>query len=138
MKHLKKFQTNSDYQTFKGSSDWITPNISVIVEDDTIMFEPFTDVVSLITFTINRVEYRAEEGMTFYDWAMSEYYDDLCRLTISGAYDLKDDIINLNINPGMQYQIVYGSGFLIIPSIHTDTIIQPISYIADTSSVGGQ
>ena len=46
MKHLKKFQTNADYQTFKSSSDWVTQNVSVIVEDDTIMFNPLASAVS--------------------------------------------------------------------------------------------
>lgn len=32
MKYLKRFQTNADYQTFKGGGDWVTPNVSTIEE----------------------------------------------------------------------------------------------------------
>lgn len=73
MKHLKKFQTNADYQAFRGGGDWVTPNVSVIVEDDTIMFEPFADAVSLITFTVHMTEYQTKEGMTWEEWCDSEY-----------------------------------------------------------------
>lgn len=78
MKYLKKFQTNADYQAFKNSSDYITPNISVIKEnvsgnDFNIMFEPFVGTVSLIIFTINDVGHQAEEGMTWQEWCDSEY-----------------------------------------------------------------
>lgn len=78
MKYLKKFQTNADYQAFKNSSDWITPNISVIKEnvsgnDFIVVFEPFVSATSLITFTINDVGHQAEEGMTWQEWCGSEY-----------------------------------------------------------------
>lgn len=73
MKYLKKFQTNADYQSFKSSGDWITPNVSVIADDDTIVFEPFVGATSLITFTVDGVEYQAEEGMYWIEWCYSEY-----------------------------------------------------------------
>lgn len=131
MKYLKKFQTNTDYQTFKSSSEYVEPNVSVIENDNTIFYEPVKSP-TLITFTVNGAEYQAEEGMTFYDWAMSEYYDSSCRLTL-GFYNLRDDIIQSNISPGDSRDIVYGAGATITPSIFTDTIIQPITYIIDFS-----
>lgn len=73
MKYIKKFQTNADYQTFKNGSDYVTPNVSVIVEDDTIMFNPLASAVSLITFTVDAISYSAEEGMTWKEWCNSEY-----------------------------------------------------------------
>lgn len=84
---------------------------------------------ALITFYIYQVECQAVEGMTFYDWAMSDYYDSSCGLTLSAIDNLRNDIINNNVNPGDSLIIVYGPGAQIIPTISTDTIIQPISYM---------
>lgn len=134
MKYLKKFQTNADYQTFKSSSEYVAPNISVIENDHMIFYEPIKPP-TLITFTVNGAEYQAEEGMTFYDWAMSEYYDSSCRLNL-GFDNLRDDIIQRNVSSGDSRGIVYGGGASITPSIHTDTIIQPISYIVNFSHFG--
>lgn len=58
MKYLKKFQTNADYQAFKNSSDWITPNISVIKEntsgnDFIVVFEPFVNTTTRGSYTVN-------------------------------------------------------------------------------------
>ena len=38
MKYLKKFQTNADYQTFKGGSNWVKPNLSAIEEDNGLFY----------------------------------------------------------------------------------------------------
>lgn len=143
MKYLKKFQTNADYQAFKNSSDWVTPNISVIKEnvsgnDFNIVFEPFASPAALFTFTVNGNEYQAEEGMTFYDWALSEYYDISCNLTTSVVYDLRNDIINFNISSDYSAVIYWGGGVPIEPSIYTDTIIQPVSYMPNVGGFQGQ
>lgn len=100
------------------------------------MFEPFAGAISLITFTINGTEYQAEEGMTFYDWAMSEYFDDSCPLFLSTllGYNLRDGIIQQNVSSGDAIRILYGAGGSLTPSIDTDTLIQQISYIYN---VGG-
>lgn len=73
MKYLKKFQTNADYQAFKSSNDYITPNVSVITKDDTIVFEPFVVPAAVFTFTVNGNQYQAEEGMTWQQFVDSEY-----------------------------------------------------------------
>lgn len=89
MKYLKKFQTNADYQMYKGGGDYVTPNVSIITEDDTIVFEPFINTPSLITFTITTypknpikpgTEYKyetivceAENGMNWIQWCNSKY-----------------------------------------------------------------
>jgi hypothetical protein len=85
---------------------------------------------NLITFTINGTEYQAEEGMTFYDWAISEYYDNSCNLVVIGldGAHLRDNIINGNVSLDDSLDISYSS-VPIIPHITTDTIIQPISYM---------
>ena len=90
---------------------------------------------NLITFYVDSRAYQAEAGMTFYDWAMSEYYDESCYLAIALSCnpDLRNDIINANVSPGDSIAIFSRSGIPITPYIHTDTIIQPISYMLDVS-----
>lgn len=139
MKYLKKFQTNSDYQAFKGSSDWITPNLSAIEHNDTVFYEKFTPPI--LTFTINGTEYQAEEGMTFYDWAMSDYFNTSCPLnmTMLSYPNLRDCIIGEGISASDSVHIGYGAGGAsVTPNIFTDTIIQPISYMPDFSGFDGQ
>lgn len=91
-------------------------------------------VKNLITFTVDDVEYQAEEGMTFYDWAMSDYYDDSCGLSVISAmgYNLRNGIIEGNVSPGDAISIVNMVGISITPNINTDTIIQPISYMVNS------
>ena len=38
MKYLKKFNESSEYDAFKGSEDYILPNVSYIVASDTVMY----------------------------------------------------------------------------------------------------
>lgn len=61
MKHLKKFQTNADYQAFRGGGDWVTPNISIIVEDDSIVYEPLVEVKTINYIRISYEEYAPDE-----------------------------------------------------------------------------
>lgn len=119
------------YASNNGYDDYNATN-----EDDTYIYEVVIEIQkSLITFTINGNEYQAEDGMTFYDWALSEYYDSSCNLflIVGGNDKLKDTIINTNISPDESFTIFYGSGGMpIIPRIYTDTIIQSISYTPDS------
>jgi hypothetical protein len=97
--------------------------------------------VNLITFTIDEIEYQAEEGMTFYDWALSEYYDSSCLLHLNnGCYNFRNDIIEGNVSSDDIIHISYGNigaPALIKPEIYTNTIIQPISYVIDRSNYEG-
>jgi hypothetical protein len=40
MKHLKLFANEADYQAFKGSEDYVLPNVSYIVETEDVSFDP--------------------------------------------------------------------------------------------------
>lgn len=137
MKHIKKFQTNADYEIFKDSSNWIIPNISHLSENDNIVFGQFIPSSptqkTLIIFTVNGIEYQAEEAMTFYDWALSDYFDSSCNLSICFDGGLRNEIIEYNISSGDSCVIMYGAGSPLRPSIDTDTIIQPISYMPNFS-----
>jgi hypothetical protein len=136
MKYIKKFSKNTDYQAFINGDNYITPNICYVTESKGLKFKSKEKSGPvLITFTINGTEYQAEEGMTFYDWAISEYFDSSCNLN-SPVYNgnLRDAIIQGNISSSNSYPIYYGGGFPVTPSISTNTIIQPISY---TVNLGG-
>ena len=134
MKYLKVFKTTSEQQSYLNG-DIITPSVTITRDNESTInyvsevIRGEDNVCNLIIFTINGTEYQAEEGMTFYDWALSEYFDSSCNLKLSVGNDtLKDNIINYNISPSDSFSIFYGAGLSIIPYIHTDTIIQPISY----------
>lgn len=83
MKYLKKFSTESEYQTFKNGDDWVTPNVSAIEEDNGLFYN---EIPKLISFTVYcggdgfTKEYTAEEGMTWEEWINSGKYDTSNRL----------------------------------------------------------
>ena len=41
MKYLKKFEKTSEYDDFKNGSEWVTPNVSYIVEHSSLNFQPY-------------------------------------------------------------------------------------------------
>lgn len=41
MKYLKKFENTSQFEDFKKSSEWITPNVSYVVETSKCSFQPY-------------------------------------------------------------------------------------------------
>lgn len=41
MKYLKQFANESDYQAFKESEEYITPNVSYVVENSGVSFSPY-------------------------------------------------------------------------------------------------
>ena len=78
MKHLKKFQTNADYQAFKSSSDYVTPNVSLVTGNKELFYNK--KEITIISFhtvqTIYNIKtsHTALSGMTWNDWINSEYY----------------------------------------------------------------
>lgn len=40
MKYLKYFTNESDYNTFKTGSDYVTPNVSYAVDSDKVFYGP--------------------------------------------------------------------------------------------------
>lgn len=66
MKYLKKFQTNADYQTFKGSDDWITPNVSLIEEEIPVV------IYSIAPITLIEGE-NGELGVALYEYLNGKY-----------------------------------------------------------------
>ena len=81
MKYLKKFSTESDYQTFKSSSEYIKPNVSAI-EDSTSSPVQYNPVKPTFTIICNESEMKLDwtsktlefiPGMTWGEWVDSEY-----------------------------------------------------------------
>ena len=77
MKYINKFSTNADYQAFTEGGGYVTPNVCYVDETDGIIMKPYDDGEdsdgNLITFTIDDIEYQAEEGMTWGEWVNSKY-----------------------------------------------------------------
>lgn len=86
MKYIRRFKVSSDYEAFKNSDDYITPNIVYINENSNLYLQPYVNNGeesggNLIIFYIadsigirpNFTEYTAIEGMTWGEWVDSEY-----------------------------------------------------------------
>ena len=82
---------------------------------------------TLITFTVNGTEYQAEEGMTFYDWGMSKYYDSSINLL---AGDLFAETFNESCQTfgNTSTQCYSKGGISYSPNILLNSVIQPITY----------
>lgn len=79
MKYLTEFQTIADYQAFKNSSDWVTPNVSIIKENvsgngSNIIFEKFVNTDDSITFPVYLVEGdNGQLGIDVYNYLQIKY-----------------------------------------------------------------
>jgi hypothetical protein len=110
--------TVTSYNNYEGiPSGWTVVNDGEESDDN------------LITFYINSVEAHAEEGMTFYDWILSDYFDTANPYGIAGQ-NIYADVREFVREYGLEYTIIYTkSGFEFNPNIHTtDTIIDGQSY----------
>lgn len=91
MKYLKKFQTNADYQTFKGSSDYVTPNLSAIVESTPVII--FNSVHFQLQFPITLIEgENGELGTALYDYLLEKYG------TVTGGHQTVPETFILHID----------------------------------------
>ena len=71
MKYLKKFNLRSDYNDYVAS-DFIKPNVSFIVEDKDVEYNPNEDN-GIRSFTFYNKEFNFEEGMTWEEFINSPY-----------------------------------------------------------------
>ena len=104
---------------------------SVLGDINSILESIINGGKSMITFYINGTEHQAEEGMTWEEWIISDYYDsnDLY-LAIDLLTPLKDAV---NDYLGMDISIVWGGGYGFIPDISLqDIIISETDYVAQT------
>lgn len=70
MKYLKYFEKDSDYQSFINSSNVELPNVSYTVDADMIYYNVEKKI---LTFIYENVTYEFVEGMTWKEWAKSDY-----------------------------------------------------------------
>jgi hypothetical protein len=75
MRYLKRFKATEEYNSFKNSTEYIEPNVSVIEDltnsNTTIHYNPY--IPPIITFYVSNTAYEAVEGMTWEQWINSEY-----------------------------------------------------------------
>lgn len=80
-KYLKLFKNESDYQTFRGGGEWITPNVSLIETNSSgesipqIIYHKYEPIIHHMYITMSNTIYDIiyEEGMTWGEWINSEY-----------------------------------------------------------------
>jgi hypothetical protein len=108
MKYINKFSTNADYQAFTEGGGYVTPNICYVTELKGLKFKPKEKYVPILRFTVNGVEYQAQEGMTWKEFINSEYNTGQFR--IQGAYLTKDGLL-----------VYYSNGVI----VQNSSIIEP-------------
>lgn len=99
MKYLKRFKQTSEYEAFKAGDEYVLPNVSFVVENAVVAFNPHTASANLIEFTIDGISYQAEEDMTWQEFAESSYNDG--RISISSNYVNHDGMPLTNTSSGM-------------------------------------
>ena len=63
MKYLKYFEEASEYEAYKNGSDYVTPNVSYVVETKGINYEPYVEPQSLY----NMVDLGLPSGLLWAD-----------------------------------------------------------------------
>lgn len=112
----------------KAYTDSLVGDINSVLEE-IINGDPI-----LITFTVEGIEYQAEEGMTFYEWAISDYYNESVNITTLADFGTPIREYCLN-NGDTGTELCSGSGISYTPKITTSTIIQDGGeYVVDNSS----
>lgn len=88
---------------------------------------------NLITFYINDIECHAEDGMTFKEWILSDYFD------ITNPYSIMGANPNMDVREFVELygddfpQITSSAGMIYTPQIFTyNTIIPNCSYTLNT------
>ena len=75
MKYLKKFETNAEYETYKDSEDYITPNVSYCVEQTEVHYEKYTpQPETRIVATFNVTDTSNPTNIVGYDERSGEYF----------------------------------------------------------------
>ena len=67
--HLKRFTNHNNYNAHISTGAAVLPNVCVCDNENEIHYNE----LKLITFTIENVQYQAEEGMAWSDWINSKY-----------------------------------------------------------------
>ena len=112
-KYLKKFEQHADYQDFRGGVEYVTPNVSVCVNEDEVHYNPlvypilkFTAEEANSTIQLNRVgtattlanavlQYSTDNGETWNDYTY----------TVQGTKGYSGDTITLeNVGDSVKFK----------------------------------
>ena len=78
MKYIKLFKSHSDYETFKQSEDFVTPNVSYCVAENEVHYNPLANADKYLTFEAlkdgtfkfsNPINYSIDNGITWNELA---------------------------------------------------------------------
>ena len=85
MKHLKLFETEAQYESFKSGSDYVLPNVSY-VESEGVYYEPYKEEIIEASFEI---EMHQSEVLDLVDGQLNgdftNIYEQLCKFIVDNA-----------------------------------------------------
>ena len=73
MKYLKHFETSAQYDAFKDSEEFILPNVTYVVENSNVYYQPYVEPVSpnyVLTFDVQNI---SQETKILHDYALSAF-----------------------------------------------------------------
>lgn len=109
MKYLKKFETHSDYETYKNGQDYIQPNVSWCVDMDDVHYDMYIPVETRIFATFNNST--DGSGMQFFGFSTGGRDPiDTRNLFDIFEYDEGDGVYHTVENPSMNIAIDATSG----------------------------
>ena len=94
MKYLKHFETKTQYESFKGSSDFVLPNVSYCVTENIVIFENKKENVFIQH--INGTLYTTKQ------WISNNFTNDLANgvavITNEASFVVAKDVVSSIIN----------------------------------------
>lgn len=123
MKYLKTFSTESEYQAFKDGDDWVTPNVSTIDENNSVVFEA---IPSMFPCYLNVGE-NGEKGIALYNFLVEQY-------NLNSRYDITTE--EIYIEPHTVGNTNYGRGLVTHANFHSLTINPPYIVFSVDNSMG--
>ena len=135
MKHLKLFDNAASYEVWKNGEDYVTPSVSYVEENDTIIFyeaeEEFTEDELLYYFDGTNTDYRI--NLTTLEVKKSEWGGPYVEETAS-----IDEQGNIVVNVGGRFPGVYGGRAMYWTSTSVNSIPMNFEYtLYDVSSNKG-
>ena len=116
MKYLKIFELLADYEAYKSSSEYVTPNVSYIESESGLLYDPFVpsiDINNYCTFVALEDGFSAGlynanyEGTLEYcidgneEWAVLEANTDTVAVNAGQTISFKGNLVNLNTEEGI-------------------------------------
>lgn len=94
MEYIKMFKNISQFEDFKNSSEWITPNVSYMVETTKCNFQPYVKPPYQLTWPVELINGdNGEKGIALYNYLVENYTP-----TPDNPYCFFDDILHLEID----------------------------------------